>query len=111
MGEELHHKVELVQNLLEPKLVGLVHDDEQHLIVGRLAVIFTLHVLGIEQFVELQIVGVVDRLVLRPTSCRTGRAAMSEGTSTAASTADLLGGLHRRKRGEFQTFIWGFHLV
>src|SRR4029077_15614142 len=30
--------VELVQNLLEPQLVGLMHDDEKHFVVGGPAV-------------------------------------------------------------------------
>ena len=38
--------VELVQNLFEPQLVGLVHDDEQHLIVRDAAVPRALRRLG-----------------------------------------------------------------
>ena len=36
-GEDALHMVELVQDLLEPELVGLVDDDEEHLVMGRLA--------------------------------------------------------------------------
>jgi hypothetical protein len=31
--EQPHHVIELVQELLEPELVDLVDDDEQHLVV------------------------------------------------------------------------------
>ena len=50
---------ELVQDLLEPQLVGLVHDDEQHLVVRRLAAPQAFRPLAIEQPVELQVVGVI----------------------------------------------------
>src|SRR5262245_14538853 len=52
--------VELVQDLLEPELVGLVHDDEQHLVVRRPAAPRALGLLRGEELVELEVVGVVD---------------------------------------------------
>jgi hypothetical protein len=51
--------VELVQDLLEPQLVGLVHDDEQHFVVRRPAAPRALGLLRAEKLVELEIVGVV----------------------------------------------------
>ena len=64
-GEVGLDAVELVQDLLEPQLVGLVHDDEQHLVVRRPAVPRALRLLGGEQPVELQIVGVVGAALRR----------------------------------------------
>ena len=37
--ENCHHCTKLVQNLLEPQLVGLVHDDEQELVGNQLGVV------------------------------------------------------------------------
>src|SRR3546814_17970279 len=54
----------LVEDLLEPQLVGLVHDDEQHLVVRRPAAPRALRRLGAEQALELQVVGVVERRLL-----------------------------------------------
>ena len=53
--------VELVQDLAEPELVGLVHHDEQHLVVRRRALPRAFRHLRGEQRVELEIIGVVDR--------------------------------------------------
>src|SRR5690606_9270705 len=46
---------------LEPQLVGLMDDDEQHLIVRGLPHLFALALLAGEQPIELKIVAVVDR--------------------------------------------------
>jgi hypothetical protein len=51
--------VELVQDLLEPQLVGLVHDDEQHLVVRGPAMARALRRLRGQQAIEVEIVGVV----------------------------------------------------
>ena len=53
--EQLRHAIDLVQHLLEPELVDLVNDDEQHLVVLRP---FRARLLQGEEFVDLQ-VGVV----------------------------------------------------
>ncbi len=52
--------VEFMQDLPEPQLVSLVHDDEQHLVVHRRPVLGALRRLQGQQPVDLQIVGVVD---------------------------------------------------
>src|SRR5262249_12457676 len=52
--------VELVQNLLEPQLVGLVHDDEKHFIVRGPAVARALRLLGGEQRGKLEVTGIVQ---------------------------------------------------
>ena len=52
--------VELVQNLLEPQFVGLVHDDEQHLVVRGPAVAYALRRLRRQEIGQLQVVGVVE---------------------------------------------------
>ena len=48
----LEHGVELPQDLLEPQLVGLMDDDEEHLVVGGPAAEGALHLLGAEQPIE-----------------------------------------------------------
>ena len=45
-GEDSHDGVRLVEDLLEPQLVRLVHDDEQQLVVGVPAVPITLRLLA-----------------------------------------------------------------
>src|SRR5437867_13319739 len=58
-AQDLEDRVELRQDLLEPQLEGLVHDDEQHLVV-RLAA----RLLRRLQGVEVEIGPVVERLRL-----------------------------------------------
>src|SRR5262249_34015211 len=60
LAEQRAHGVELVEDLLEPELVGLVDDDEEHLVVGGLAVGRALGLLAREQPVELQVLRVLD---------------------------------------------------
>ncbi len=60
VAEEGQHRVELVQDLLEPELVGLVHHDEQHLVVGGPAVGEALGRLAREELIELQVLRVFD---------------------------------------------------
>ena len=55
------HRVELPQDLLEPQLVGLMDDDEEHLVVGGPAMEGALHLLRSEQPIELDVVRVVER--------------------------------------------------
>ena len=51
---------QLVQNLFEPKLVGLVHDDEKHFIVRlNFAVFETDRLLEREQFVDCEVSPVI----------------------------------------------------
>ena len=65
-AEDLEDILELVEDLLEPQLVGLVHDDEQQLVVGFVAEPRRLRCLAAEQAVELEVVVVVHRLSLNP---------------------------------------------
>ena len=51
----------LVKNLLEPQLVGLMNHDEQHLVVFAVA----LGLLQLEQFIDLQVADVCDGFVVR----------------------------------------------
>ena len=51
---------DLVQNLLEPQLVGLVNHDEQHLVVFAIA----LGLLQFEQLINLEIADVCDCLLV-----------------------------------------------
>jgi hypothetical protein len=62
-GEDLLDAVELEQDDLEPELVGLVDDDEQHLVVRRPAVQLALAPLAGQQALELQVLGVAERCV------------------------------------------------
>ena len=59
--KRLDHGVQLVEDELEPQLIGLVHDDEQHLIVGLAAVGPAQRVLSRQQPIEIQILVVIDR--------------------------------------------------
>ena len=54
-------RVDLVEDLLEPQLVRLVNDHEEHLVVGGLAVFHALGRLAGEQPIELQVLRVVER--------------------------------------------------
>src|SRR5207249_4184705 len=63
MSVPAHHRqhgVELEEDLLEPQLERLVHDDEQHLVVGR--GVGQRH-LGRQQLVEMEVRPVVDGLL------------------------------------------------
>ena len=56
--EQRHHAIDLVQHLLEPQLVDLVNDDEQHLVVlGPVRA----RPLQREQLVDREIAAVGDR--------------------------------------------------
>src|SRR5262249_54552932 len=56
------HRIELPQDLFEPQLIGLMNDDEEHLVVGRPAVEQgALQLLASEQPIELEVVRVVER--------------------------------------------------
>ena len=60
-GEDALDLVELVEHLLEPQLIGLVDDDEEHLVMGRLPAPGALALLAGQERAELEIVAVVDR--------------------------------------------------
>jgi hypothetical protein len=60
-GKQALDLVELEQDLLEPQLVGLVHDNEQHLVMGRPAQPGAFGRLAGQQLIELQIVAVGHR--------------------------------------------------
>jgi hypothetical protein len=60
LPEGREDRVELPQDLLEPELVRLVDDDEEHLVVRRAAMQGALHLLGSEKPIELQVIRVVD---------------------------------------------------
>ena len=69
--------VELVEYLFEPKLVGLVDDDEQHLIVGmKFALDHAEGSLQVQKFVDGEITAVIGGLLvaiertLHPRNCR-----------------------------------------
>ncbi len=52
--------LQLVADLLEPKFVGLVHDDEEHLVVReQLSVLQAERFLQLEEFVDPEIVAVI----------------------------------------------------
>jgi len=59
LGEELEQEVDFMEYLLEPQLVGLVHDDEQHFVVRWITLRLAPHMLTIKELVEFQVVGVV----------------------------------------------------
>ncbi len=63
MSEDRPHLVQLPEHLLEPQLVCLVDDDEQHLVVHRRPVAGALKPLDAQQRVKLQIVAVVEGAV------------------------------------------------
>jgi hypothetical protein len=50
----------LEQQLLEPKLIGLMYDDKQHLVMSRLPPPKTLGMLGIQDLVQLQIIAIMN---------------------------------------------------
>ncbi len=57
-GEQALDLVEFDQDLLEPQLVGLVDDDEQHLVMRRPPLPHAFGLLTGQQFIELQIVAI-----------------------------------------------------
>ena len=59
IGEDLHHALHLVQYLLEPQFIGLVDDDEEHLVVRGGTLLIALWCLCAQDLVQLQVVGVV----------------------------------------------------
>ena len=61
--KSVDHRVQLVQDLLEPQLVDLVHDDEQQLVVRRASVLGALGMLAVEQPGQVQVLLVLDRRV------------------------------------------------
>ena len=60
LGEEIAHRAHVVNDLLEPELVHLVDNDEQHFIVGRLACFFAHQLLAVQEFVELEIAVIMN---------------------------------------------------
>jgi hypothetical protein len=60
LAEDPPHLVELPEDLLEPKLVGLMDDDEEHLVVDRVPRLCALQVLGVEELVQPEITPVVE---------------------------------------------------
>ena len=77
-----------MQDLLEPQLVGLVHDHEQHLVVGGLALLRALERLAAEQPLELEVFGVLDGL---PGLAHGAALLLSlDSASTAASSSRAL---------------------
>ena len=60
LAQDIARRAQLVQDLFEPQLVGLVHDDEKHFIVRlKLAVFQTDRLLQREQLVNAEISPVV----------------------------------------------------
>mmetsp|Transcript_39915 Transcript_39915/g.127656 ORF Transcript_39915/g.127656 Transcript_39915/m.127656 type:complete len:320 (+) Transcript_39915:487-1446(+) len=60
---EVAHGAQLEQDLLEPQLIHLVHDDEEHLVVRRPAVEGALPLLAGEECIHLQIAPIVHALI------------------------------------------------
>ncbi len=60
--EDGEHRVKFMEDLLEPEFVGLVDDDEEHLIVDRSAPFGAFQVLSVEELVQLEVVRVVERV-------------------------------------------------
>jgi len=60
LPEGREHRVELPEDLLEPQLVRLMDDDEQHLVVDGGTVLLALEFLALEQAVQLQVLAVVN---------------------------------------------------
>jgi hypothetical protein len=54
------HQIELKEDLLEPKLIDLMDDDEEHLIVAFFRRLETFRMLTVQDFIELYIVGIVE---------------------------------------------------
>jgi len=63
LAEDVATAVQVVEELLEPKLVGLMDDDKEHFIVrDDSALRKRLGLLAVEDRVQLKIVVIVDRL-------------------------------------------------
>lgn len=60
LPEDLADYVKLVDDLLEPKLVCLMDNDEQHLIICPNAFLSAFRLLGIEYFIKLEVIAVVN---------------------------------------------------
>jgi hypothetical protein len=60
LAEDGGHRINLEQDLLEPQLVGLVDDDEEHLIVSWDSLQLAFEGLSRKDFVELEVVGIVN---------------------------------------------------
>ena len=59
-AHDLHHAVGFVVQLFEPKLVSLMDDDEQHLVVRRCVVLVALGGLCAQDFIKLKIIVIVN---------------------------------------------------
>ena len=62
-GEDPVDPGQLEQDLFEPQLVGLMDDDEQHLVVRRPPGQLALTLLAVEQPVELQMLAIAEALL------------------------------------------------
>jgi len=59
-GEDLADRVEFNKDLLEPEFIGLVHHNEEELVVHRTTALGALRVLGVQDEVETKVVPVVQ---------------------------------------------------
>lgn len=60
--EQAENRVYFVNDLFEPQFVSLMRDDKKHFIVGGFACFFTFQFLRVQDFIQLQIIAVVDAL-------------------------------------------------
>ena len=60
LAHDPRHRIDFKQYLLEPEFVRLVNNDKQHFIVRMRPLQVTFQGLRVEDFVELEVVGVVD---------------------------------------------------
>jgi hypothetical protein len=56
LDKDLPHQVKLKEDLLEPKLIDLMDNDEQHFVVAVLGQFKTLWMLAVQNLIELDIV-------------------------------------------------------
>jgi hypothetical protein len=49
-----------MNNLLEPKLIGLMNNDKERLIMGRWPIFSTFRVLSVQYFREMQVVTIIN---------------------------------------------------
>ena len=61
--EDVDHRTQLVQDLLEPKLICLMHDDEEHLVVSRYPNESAFQMLTIQQLFKPQVLSVLNLFI------------------------------------------------
>jgi hypothetical protein len=87
-NEDVPHQVKFEYDLLEPELIDLMDDNEEHLIVAFFRQPKTFRMLTVQYFIELDVVGII-KLIHRFSpgpSLRAPPAERSEGKSSAVDT-------------------------